>query len=522
MVSKVLSATVIGLDAQLVQVEVHFSKGKSKFFIVGLPDKACSESKERVAAIIRNFLGRRLPAGIFTVNLAPADILKSGPVYDLPIAIGILNSLRKMKFEPKGRLVIGELSLDGRARHTNAILPIADLARKKGLKELFLPDVNAKEASIIPKIKIFPVKSLNQIVRHVRGGECIEKFKNNEKRAQSDNLESEFDFSNIIGQDHAKRALEIAAAGGHNILLVGPPGSGKTLLSRTLPTILPQLLLEESLEVTRIYSVAGLLSSEVGLIQTRPFRKPHHTISHVALVGGGTIPRPGEVSLAHRGVLFLDEFGEFSNKALESLRQPLEDGVITISRAKKSLTFPAKIILVAAMNPCKCGWLGDDKRECTCTPSEIIRYRKKISGPILDRIDMKVTVRRVEFEKINSKVSSTKEQAYLSKSRSSKVIRNKVKEARGIQLKRFGEKKIVTNSEIGQKDIAKFIPFENKCNVLLRKAMEVMNFSARGYFRLLKVARTIADLEGKEVVCKSHIAEALSFRMEEAVPNPFK
>jgi magnesium chelatase family protein len=506
MISKVLSATVIGLEAQLIHVEIHFSTGQSKFFLVGLPDKACSESKERVSAIIKNYRGLRLPAGPFTVNLAPADIQKSGPVYDLPIALGILHSLGEVEFDPSDKIIIGELSLDGKTRNTNAILPIADLARRKKIKKIFVPSVNAQEASIIPGVKVFPVKTLDELVRHLNGQEKIKPIR---KRHMLKDIERKEEFASDIalvqGQEHAKRALTIAAAGGHNILMSGSPGSGKTMLSRTLPTILPRLTLEESLEVTRVYSVAGLLPAKKGLIARRPFRKPHHTISHVALVGGGTIPGPGEISLAHRGVLFLDEFSEFSNKALEALRQPLEDGVVTISRAKATLTFPARLMLVAAMNPCKCGWLGDDKHKCTCSPSDIIRYRKRISGPVLDRIDMQIAVKRVEFDKMNSK----------KKNKSSKKVQSEVQNARNLQQERFQKLPIVSNSEMGQREINKFIKLSSSSKNLIKKAMNSMNLSARSYYRVLRVARTIADLDGELNISKANIAEALSYRIGE-------
>lgn len=503
MISKILSATVIGLEAEPVYVEVHFARGKSKFFIVGLPDKACSESKERVSAIIRNYRGCRIPAGTFTVNLAPADILKSGPVYDVAIAIGMLQSLGEIDVDMKGRLLFGELSLDGRTRHTRAILPIADMVRSRKIRELFVPYSNVKEACMIPDITVYGVRNLAELVEHLTGRKLITAAKKELIVQDSKRKEEDFDFSVIRGQEHAKRALEIAAAGAHNVLMSGSPGSGKTLLSRTLPTILPDMAIDEQLEVTRIYSVAGMLAAGGTLLTCRPFRKPHHTISHVALVGGGTIPHPGEISLAHRGVLFLDEFTEFSQKALESLRQPLEDGIVTISRAKGSATFPARIMLVAAMNPCKCGWLGDEKRECTCAPSEIIRYKKKISGPILDRIDMHIDVKRVEFKKLQKSGMSE----------SSDLVRKRVQSARKMQNDRFGG--ALTNSEMTQKDIGNFITLDDVSKRMLRKAVEVLGLSARSYFRMLRVARTIADLDQSEQVKAGHISEALSFRMSE-------
>jgi len=500
-----LSATVIGLEAKLIHVEVHFSKGKSRFYIVGLPDKACSESKERVTAIIKNYLGHRLPAGTFTVNLSPADIMKTGPVYDLPITIGILDCLGMISFNPQYKLLIGELSLDGKTHHTNAILPIADLARRRKIKEIYIPQINSKEASLIPDIDIIPVKNLCQLINHINNKKSISKYNKTKDRLHNDSKHSSYDMSLIKGNEHAKRAIEIASTGSHNMLMVGPPGSGKTLLARTIPTILPTITIEESLEITKIYSVAGLLSKKNNSIKTRPFRKPHHTTSHVALVGGGTIPKPGEISLAHRGILFLDEFSEFSNRAIEALRQPLEDGTITISRAKGSLTFPAKIMLVAAMNPCKCGWLGDGKHKCTCTPSEIIRYKKKISGPVLDRIDMRINVKRVEYNELNSNIEGT----------SSCLMKKNIQKARDIQLNRFKNLKIVSNSEMNQKEIKEFIHISKSSKNLLKKAMESINLSARGYFRLQKVARTIADLESSYNIKKKHLAEALSFRIEE-------
>jgi magnesium chelatase family protein len=502
MLAKLFTATLLGLDCKVVEVEVDYKKGPAYFSIVGLADKSIQEAKDRIPSAIKNSGAEFLPVSI-VINLAPAELTKSGPAYDLPLAIGYLVASEQLTLSPIKTLFIGELALDGRLRPVHGILPITDAAKKLGFEEIFLPFDNANEAALVNGIKVFGVETLSDLINHFKGARLMQPFVNDGESKKILN-QYKFDMSQIKGQEHAKRAMEICAAGAHNILLSGVPGSGKTMISRALPSILPDMTLEESLEVTRIYSISGLTSKSSPLISTRPFRSPHHTSSQVALVGGGAFPKPGEISLSHRGVLFLDEFPEFSTFALEALRQPLEDKVVTISRAQGTLTFPANFILVAAMNPCKCGYKGDPVKQCTCSSHEIIRYQKKISGPILDRIDLLINVPKVENDKLFTN----------SDAESSKSIKHRVQRARDLQIQRYKSLGIISNAELNQKDIEKFVILNETSRKILNMALERMNLSARSYYRILRVSRTIADLECSESVEEKHVAEALSYRVD--------
>ena len=509
MIAKVISAAVVGLDAVPITVEVDIAAvGLPHFQIVGLPDKAVEEAKERVRAALRN-IGADLPPRRITVNLAPADLPKEGPAYDLPIALGILIASEQLPaFDLSDSVFLGELSLDGSLRRIWGILPCAIMARDKNFKNLFIPNENLSEASPVDKISVLPTRTLRQLFDHFSTKMMRSESQKRITAAKHQKIkfetapDSEYDFENIKGQESAKRALEIAAAGGHNILMKGPPGAGKTLMARSFATILPKLSFEESLEVTKIYSVANLLNQENPIIIARPFRSPHHTTSNIGLIGGGNLPKPGEISLAHRGVLFLDEFPEFPRHVLEALRQPMEDGHVTISRAAGSVKFPSRFTLVAAANPCPCGFFGSETRSCTCSPSAITRYQKRISGPILDRIDLHISVPLSDVSKL----------AEQHQTESSRLIQKRVQSAREKQLKRFKGLKITSNAEMNNKQLKAFCNLDQQSILLLKQAISKLNLTGRGFHRVIKIARTIADLEDSVKIKSNHIAEALQYR----------
>lgn len=501
MIAKISSYTLIGLNGVPTDVEVDVNNGLPSFDIVGLADTAVKESKERVRAAIKNS-GRLMPTKKITANLAPADVKKEGSALDLALAIGVLKASAQLTADTDKIVFLGELSLDGTLRRINGVLPILISAMGSGYTTFILPVDNKREASFVDGITVYAAKTLTEVVDHLSGLNPLPKVEKTTAEFDGDNQNYSSDLKFVKGQSVAKRALEVAVSGGHNVLFVGAPGTGKTMLAKCIPTIMPDMTFKEALETTKIHSVAGTLSDSDGIVKLRPFRSPHHTATTVSMTGGGAGLKPGEISLAHNGVLFLDEMPEYSRSTLEALRQPLEDGVISISRATGSVTYPANVMLCGSMNPCPCGNYGSEDKECTCTPAQIARYKARISGPLLDRIDIKVQVDSVKYSELNN----------AEEAEDSATVRARVNKVRAIQKKRFANDGILTNSDMGEKQIAKYCKLSSDCERILKNAYETLHLSPRARSRIIKVARTIADMSGSENICPEHILEAVSYR----------